>query len=112
MTNQQLFQGPVPWLMMLYGHAEFEYSWNGGKASLPIDSSKAAATAYEIASHPASDPPGANPSDDNISSQSTQDMGFSGGNEDSLPPATAGKAHIKAERVGAGGLKPLQGQEI
>lgn len=34
-------------------HGELHYSWEDGKAPLPIASSKAAATAYKIASSPA-----------------------------------------------------------
>ena len=33
-----------------------QYGWENGKADLKIDSSRAAATAYKIASHPASEP--------------------------------------------------------
>lgn len=47
----------------------FQYGWADRKASLPIDSSRAAATAYKIASHPASEPSSAHAAEDGASYQ-------------------------------------------
>jgi len=64
--------------------AAFKYSWG---RDLPIDSSKAVATAYKIASNPASEPGsgGGAPSD------------LEGIAEDPHPPGAAEAGHISAE---------------
>ena len=76
-----------------YADLDFQYSWAERKASLPIDSSRAAATAYKIASHPASDPSSGQAAEDALSEERGV---YDGQSPNTATSRTSGGLHFKS----------------